>query len=89
MKKKSFKKETSLVLKKNEKEIIDMSHIVNMDAILDDNERPSWVVDYGSSNQICCLREGFKETRWFFGKEMTIVLGDHSRLYTKMRVMLL
>ena len=81
MKRKRFKKETSLALMKGGKEIIDVHQLTHMDVILEDDVRPR--VDSSYGRHIYCLRKGFKEKRRFRDKEMTIILGDLTRLYVK------
>ena len=61
MKRKSFKKETSLVLVNGEKETIYVHHLSHVDLILDDDERPGWIIDSSSRRNSFCSRGGFKE----------------------------
>ena len=87
MKRKGFKKETSLTLMKGEKEIIDLHKIVYMDVILDGYERLGWVIYSGFRRHIYYSREGFKETGKFRDREMVIILRNVTRFYGKQRVM--
>ena len=83
MKRKGFKKETLLTLMKGEKEIIDVPNIVHMDVILNDDERPRWIIDFSLGRHLL-FKGRFQEKKGKFkDRKMVIILGDLTRLYAE------